>query len=289
MIEKGLVSAADLAFLDLEDSVAPSGKSRAREMVIEAICAGDWHGKPRAIRINALDTPYCYRDIVDVVEGAGENLDVIIVPKVEQPADLSFVITMLSQIERGLGLRSAIGLEAQIESAKGLINCESIAGTSEHLQSIVFGPGDFAATMAMPQARIGVPDEWDERYGSHRWHYAMSKIAVAGRAADVRVIDGPYADFRDAAGFRQSCQVARALGYDGKWCIHPDQIAIANEVFSPSDDEVAWSQRVLEVYRSAEESGIGAIELDGRMIDAASIRMAERTMAIVAKTPSRQS
>jgi citrate lyase beta subunit len=279
MIDKALVSAADVAFLDLEDAVAPTEKTSARANVIAALRDKDWHGKPRAMRINALDTPYCYRDLVEVVEAAGDRLDLIIVPKVNRPEDVSFVATLLGQIEEHLGIAARIGLEVQIETAAGLIECERIAA-SPRVEAINLGPGDFAAAVGMPATRIGVPDEWDATYPGHRWHYAMSRILVAGRAAGIRVVDGPYADFRDEEGFRRSCRVARALGFDGKWCIHPDQIAIANEVFTPSETELAWARRVVDAYAAATDGGLGAISLDGKMIDAASLRMAERTLAI---------
>jgi citrate lyase beta subunit len=289
MIDKALVSDADVAFLDLEDAVAPSEKVQARTNVIAAVRDGDWGGMPPAFRINALDTPYCYRDLIEVVEGAADRLELIVVPKVQRPEDVYVVATLLNQIEAALGVRHRIGLEVQIESAEGLVNCERIATASPRVEAIIFGPGDFAATMAMPQTRIGVPDEWDDLYGGHRWHYAMSRIVVAGRAAGIRVIDGPYADFRDEQGFRRSCQVSRALGFDGKWCIHPAQIAIANEVFAPSPTEIAWAQQIVDAYKHAQSSGLGAIAIDGKMIDAASIRMAERTLTIARTIEARQS
>lgn len=288
MIEKALASEADIAFLDLEDAVAPSEKARARELVIAAIRGDDWQDKPRAFRINGLDTEYCYRDLVDVVEAAGDRLDLIVVPKVQRPEDVYLLATLLTQIESACGIQHRIGLEVQIESAEGLINCERIAAASPRVEAIIFGPGDFAASMAMPQTQIGVPDEWDDLYGSHRWHYVMSKIVVAGRAAGIRVIDGPYADFRNETGFRRSCQMARSLGFDGKWCIHPAQIAVANSVFEPTEAEVGWARQVVESYRTAQSSGFGAIAIDGKMIDAASIRMAERTLASAESIAARQ-
>jgi citrate lyase subunit beta/citryl-CoA lyase len=289
MIEKALASDADVAFLDLEDAVAPSEKVPARTRVIAALRDGDWGGKPPAFRINALDTPFCYRDLIDVVEAAGEQLELIVVPKVQRPEDVHVVATLLDQIEAALGIRRRIGLEVQIESADGLINCERIAAANPRVEAIIFGPGDFAASVAMPQTRIGVPDEWDDLYGGHRWHYAMSRIVVAGRAAGIRVIDGPYADFRDEAGFRRSCLVSRALGFDGKWCIHPAQIGIANEVFAPAVDEVAWAGQVVDTYQQAQAMGLGAVAIDGKMIDAASIRMAERTLTIARTIEDRRS
>ncbi|MEA2514633.1 MAG: malyl-CoA/(S)-citramalyl-CoA lyase [Thermomicrobiales bacterium] len=280
MIDKALASDADVAFLDLEDAVAPSEKPHARAHVIAALRDKDWKGKPGAYRINALDSPFCYRDLIEVVEAAGDRLDFVVVPKVNRPEDVHVVATLLGQIEQSVGIDRRIGIEVQIETAEGLINCERIAAASPRVEAIIFGPGDYAASVAMPLTQIGVPDEWDDSYPGHRWHYPMSRLLVAGRAAGIRVVDGPFADFRDEEGFRRSCRVARALGFDGKWCIHPAQIAIANEVFSPSAAELAWAQKVLDTYAAATASGLGAIAIDGKMIDAASIRMAERTLAI---------
>ncbi len=280
MIDKALASDADVAFLDLEDAVAPSEKAQARTQVIAALRDKDWRGKPGAYRINALDTPFCYRDLIEVVEAAGDRLDLVVVPKVNRPEDVHVVATLLAQIERHASIDRQIGLEVQIETAEGLINCERIAAANPRVEAIVFGPGDYAASVAMPLAQIGVPDEWDAAYSAHRWHYPMSRLLVAGRAAGIRVIDGPFADFRDEEGFRRSCRVARALGFDGKWCIHPAQIPIANEVFTPSADETSWARRVMDAYATATASGLGAIAVDGKMIDAASIRMAERTLAM---------
>lgn len=280
MIDKALAAAADVAFLDLEDAVAPPEKQRARTQVINALRDKDWQGKPRAFRINALDTSYCYRDLVEIVEAAGDLVDLIVVPKVNRPEDVHFVSTLLRQIERHVGITRPIGLEVQIETAEGLTNCERIASASPRIEAIIFGPGDFAASVGMPLSHIGVPDEWDAAYPGHRWHHALCRILVAGRAAGIRVVDGPYADFRDEAGFRRACRVARALGYDGKWCIHPAQIPIANEVFTPFPAEVAWARRVVHAYATATAAGLGAVAIDGKMIDAASIRMAERTLEL---------
>jgi citrate lyase beta subunit len=284
MIDKALASAADVAFLDLEDAVAPSEKPVARAHVIAALRDKDWQRKPRSFRINALDTPFCYRDLIEIVEAAGDRLDLVVVPKVNRPEDVHVVATLLGQIEQNVGITHQIGLEVQIETAEGLINCERIATSSPRIEAIIFGPGDFAASVGMPHTQIGVPDEWDAAYPGHRWHYAMSRILIAGRAAGIRVIDGPYADFRDEDGFRRSCRLARALGYDGKWCIHPAQIPIANEVYTPSPTEVSWARQIVDAYAAATAAGLGALAIDGKMVDAASIRMAERTLEIAART-----
>jgi len=279
LIDHALASEADVVFLDLEDAVAPTEKAAARLTVAQALSKDSWGNKPGAFRVNALDTPYFYRDLIDVVEAAGGALALIVIPKVNRHEDVYVVDTLLRQIEGAQGIPQRIGIEVQIETAEGLVNCERIASASDRIGALTFGPGDFAASTGMPLTHIGVQDEWDERYPGHRWHYAMSRIVVAARAAGARAIDGPYADFRDLDGLRRSCEIARALGFDGKWCIHPAQIAVVNQVFGPSAAEIAWARRVLDESQDAAARGKGALSIDGRMIDAASIRMAERTLA----------
>ena len=279
MVEKAVASAADVVCLDLEDAVAPSEKAASRQHVIRAVRELDWGSKPRFFRMNALDTPFFYRDLVEIVEAVGDRLDLILVPKVNRPEDVIVVETLLTQIEAAVGVARPIGIEIQIETAAGLISCERIAHASPRIEAIVFGPGDYAASVRIPAVSIGTPDEWDAAYGGQRFHYVMHRILVAGRAAGLRVIDGPFADYRDLDGFRRSCQAARALGFDGKWCIHPSQITVANEVFSPTEQELTWARRVLAAYEVAAQEGRGAVAVDGTMIDAASIRMAEATLA----------
>jgi citrate lyase subunit beta/citryl-CoA lyase len=214
------------------------------------------------------------------VEGAGYRLRLIIVPKIGRPEDLTAVDIVLRGIEQAMGLElGAIGLEAQIESASGLVQVEAIASASRRVEALNFGPGDFSSDVRMPMTSIGGRDRWDKQYPGHRYHYPMSRLAVAARATGIRAIDGPLADYRDLDGFRKSCMIARSLGYDGKWCIHPSQIPIANEVFSPTEEEITWARRVLEAYKRAAAEGRGAISLDGKMIDGASIRLAEMTIA----------
>jgi citrate lyase beta subunit len=279
MIAKALASDADLVMLDLEDAVAPEQKAAARNEVARALREADWRGRPRLVRVNALGTPYFHRDLIDLVEQAGDRIDLVMLPKVERPAEVVAVDALLTGIEAARGIERPIGLEAQIETAAGLLAAPAIATASPRLEALVFGPGDYAASARMPLTAIGAPDEWDARYPGHRFGYAMHQIVVAARATGLRAIDGPYADVRDPDGLRRSALVARALGFDGKWCIHPSQIAIVNDVFSPDADEIAWARRVLEAADAARRDGRGALALDGRMIDAASLRMAEATLA----------
>ena len=284
MVEKALASDADAVFLDLEDAVAPDSKPAAREDVVSAIKELDWQGRPALFRANALDTPFFYRDLIEVVEEAGSSLDAVIVPKVNRPEDLYAVSTLLSQLELAMELETGkIELEAQIESAEGLANVDSIARATDRLTALHFGPGDFAASVLMPLTSIGVMDEWDEVYPGHRFHYAMQRIVVAARVAGLRVLDGPVADYGDEEGLRQACVIARSLGFDGKWCIHPAQIGIVNEVFSPTEKEVEWAKKVIAAYDKANAAGSGSISVDGQMVDAASIKMARNTLG---KVPS---
>ncbi|MGH2535008.1 MAG: HpcH/HpaI aldolase/citrate lyase family protein [Thermomicrobiales bacterium] len=281
MIEKAIGLDADVAFLDIEDAVALGEKAVARANVVRAFRELDWGPKPRAFRVNGLETLFFYRDLIDVIEGAAGQVDVVILPKVRRAEDIYVVATLLDQLEGAVGIGRRIGVEVQIESAEGLFNAPSIARASDRVEALIFGPGDYAASVGMPAESIGVADDWDAAYGADRWHYATSAIVVAARAAGVRVIDGPYADYHDAAGLLAASKKARALGYDGKWCIHPSQISIVNEVFTPSPREIARARTVVAAYEAASAGGKGAISVDGTMIDAASIRMARRVLDMV--------
>jgi len=286
MAEKALASAADAVFLDLEDAVVPEEKAGARSKIVHALRELDWRGRPTLYRANALDTPYFYRDLVEIVEEAGDELDAVMIPKVQRPEDLNVAATLLSQIEMAVGLEAGkVALEAQIESAGGLANVNDIARATERLTALHFGPGDFAASLRMSLRSIGAMDEWDEAYPGHRFHYAMQRIVVAARSAGLRAVDGPVADYRDEEGLRQSCLLARSLGFDGKWCIHPAQIGAVNEVFSPTEEEIEWAKKVVAAYEEAGAAGRGAISVEGQMIDAASIKMAHTTLDQVSETP----
>jgi citrate lyase beta subunit len=279
LVEKALSSEADAVLLDLEDAVAPDKKAEARGDVVRAIKEMDWRDRPTTYRTNALDTPFFYRDLIEVVEGAGESLDAVLIPKVNKPQDLHVVATLLAQLELATGLEEGkIELEAQIESAEGLTNIDSIARATPRLAALHFGSGDFAASLRMPQSSIGTMDEWDEAYPGHRFHYAMQRIVVAARTAGLRAVDGPVADYRDEEGLRKSCLLSRSLGFDGRWCIHPAQIEIVNEVFSPTKKELEWAKKVVAAYEEANAAGSGAVSVEGQMVDAASIRMARNIL-----------
>jgi citrate lyase beta subunit len=282
MIEKALASEADVVMIDLEDAVAPAEKAAAREIVATALRDGDWRGRPRTFRINALDTPWFARDLVSVYDLAHGQIDLIVLPKANGPAEVQTVSMILSSLETLS--QQPILLDVQIESASGLAHCEAVAGSSARVASLVFGPGDFAASVRMPLSAIGMPDTWDGAYPGHRWDYALQRILVAARAAGVLAIDGPYADFRDLEGFRRSCLVSRAIGYDGKWCIHPAQVPVANEVFAATSEEIVWAEEVLAANDAAAAEGRGSFALHGQMVDAATLRMAASTLARAGRT-----
>jgi citrate lyase beta subunit len=274
MIEKAGASAADAVCIDLEDSVTPAEKSSSRANVIHALKEIDFGRRVRMFRINALDTPFAYRDLVEVVEAAGDRLDAVMIPKAGSARDIEFVDTLLTQIEAHTRLTRQIGLEAQIETASGFLHAAEIAGASPRLEALIFGAGDYAASMRMPSSAIGEADEHDEIYPGHRWHAVMHTIVAAARVNGLRCLDGPYAGYTDAAGLARACQIALAMGFDGKQCIHPAQLAAVNATFTPSLEEVTKAAAVLKAYEAAAAAGQGAATHDGRMIDAANLRMA---------------
>jgi citrate lyase subunit beta/citryl-CoA lyase len=271
MIEKALGTEADVVFLDLEDAVAPNQKVEARGKVIRALKNLDWGKKTRAIRMNNIETEYAYQDVIEVVEQAGEHLDMIIIPKVKAARDIFWVDTLLTQIETRLKRPRRIALECLIEEVEALINVEEIAKSSKRLEAIIFGPGDFSASQGVRMGKtIGGTVT---TYPGDIWHYARSKIVVAARAAGIDAIDGPYADFRNPDGYREEALRSATMGFAGKWGIHPSQITIANEMFSPSQEEVERARQLQAAYAKAEAEGLGAVTFDGVMIDAASVRI----------------
>jgi citrate lyase subunit beta/citryl-CoA lyase len=274
MIVKAAASDADSVCIDLEDSVPHDQKATSRANVIRAFTELDFGRRTRMFRMNAVDTSYAYRDLVDVVEAAGDRIDCVMLPKTGSAADAQFVATLLSQIESHKAFERPIGIEAQIESAAGFTWLREIAFASPRLEALIFGMGDYAASMRMPASGIGTFDETDELYPGHRWHAVMHSIVAAARASGVRCVDGPYSDYSDLAGFERACRIARALGFDGKQCIHPTQLATANRVFGPTDAEIAHARRVVDAYDAGVASGRGALTLDGKMIDEASVRIA---------------
>jgi citrate lyase subunit beta/citryl-CoA lyase len=275
MIEKASTSAADAVCIDLEDSVPLDQKAVGRANAIRAFQELNFKNRLRMFRMNAVDTPFAYRDLIEVVEASAEQIDLVMVPKASSSHDVTFVATLLSQIELHRGSKRKIGIEAQIETASGLLYIREIAESSHRLETLIFGPGDFAASMQMPAAGVGTVDEWDKIYPGHRWHAVMQTIVAAARANGLRCMDGPVGDYQDAAGFEKSAQIARAIGFDGKQYIHPSQLATANTVFSTSAEEAAIAQDVMEAYDAAAKQGLGAVSFQGKMIDAANVRIAK--------------
>ena len=277
MMSKAVALPADEIMLDLEDGVALEEKEEARAKIIRSFMDYDWGGRVRAYRINGLDTPFAYKDIIDVVEQAGENIDVIVIPKVEKAGDIQFVDILLTQIELKLGLDKPIGLEASIETAMGMLNVKEIAFASPRLEALVFGIADYGASLTMPSGGISGHGDAEEQYPGHRWHFPLSRMVMAAKAAGLVAIDAPFGDFKDLAGLNKSCQIAASLGYDGKWAIHPAQLEIVNKTFTPSDDDINLARRILQSYKKAEAAGEGATALDGKMVDGGSIRLARVT------------
>ncbi len=290
MFEKAAASAADIIFLDVEDAVAPDDKAQARKNIIQGLNDINWGTKTMMVRINGLDTHYMYRDVVDIVE-ACPRLDMILIPKVGVPADVYAIDMMVTQIENAAQRTKRIGFEVLIETALGMANVEAIAQSSKRLEAMSFGVADYAASTRARTTVIGgvnkdsgvLTDKDDsgnrQYFWTDPWHAAQTRMMVACRAYGLRPIDGPFGDFGDPDGFIAAANRAAVLGYEGKWAIHPSQIALANQVFTPSEAEVTKARRIMEAMTQAAREGRGAVSLDGRLIDIASIRMAEALLA----------
>lgn len=286
MLARAASLRADETILDLEDSVAAGRKGADVRAAVAAALRGGLGARTAAVRVNPVDTPHHHRDVVAVVEAAGAALDVVVVPKVDDPGHVTFADHLLSALEAELGLPAGgIGLEAQIESARGLVAVESIAAACpRRLEALVLGPGDLAASLGMPHATIGAPLEG---YPGDGWHHALMRVLVAARAHGLQAVDGPYARIRDPEGLRAAAGRSRALGYDGKWSVHPDQIPVLEEVYGVPADDLAWARRVLGALAEAEAAGAGAARLDGEMVDEATRAMAERLVARAEPPPDR--
>ncbi len=269
-IEKSAASAADLVFLDLEDATAPDAKEGARQTAVDALNGLDWGSKVRAVRVNDHETEWAVYDMVSILEGAGNNLDVIIVPKVKKPSDLLFFETLLKSLERKLKIKKPIGLEVLIEEAEGLGNVEAIARCSDRLEALILGFGDLAASMGM---RFGHERDESLRYPGDLWHAHRVRLIAACRAAGIDAIDGPFGNFRNANAYRAQASWAATLGAVGKWCIHPSQIEHANEIFAPSEKEIAVARKMVDAYEASVQSGDGAAGAGGMLVDAATVRL----------------
>ena len=274
-LEKAQGLPADQVFLDLEDACAPLVKESARHAIVDALNTGDWSGKTRVVRVNDWSTHWTYRDVVTVTEGAGQNLDCIMLPKVQDAAQVTALDLLLTQIEKTMGFEvGKIGIEAQIENAKGLINVDAIAEASPRLETIIFGPADFMASINMKTLVVG---EQPPGYGADAYHYILMRILMAARANDLQAIDGPYLQIRNVDGYREVAGRSAALGFDGKWVLHPDQIAIANELYAPTQADYDHAELILDAYEhhTSEAGGKkGSAMLGEEMIDEASRKMA---------------
>ncbi|MBD1157914.1 CoA ester lyase [Pelagibacterales bacterium SAG-MED17] len=279
MFEKALSSASDYVFLDLEDAVSPNDKITARANVIKSLNEMDWRGsgKTISVRINSLDTHYMYSDLIEIVEQAGENVDTILIPKAGTASDVYMVDCLLTQIETNKKLKNKIGIECLIETALGMSNIKEIATSSERLEALHFGVADYAASL---RARTTVIGGLNPNYPGDQWHHGLSELVMTCRAYGLRPIDGPFGDFNDPDSYTDAAKRGAAIGIEGKWAIHPSQIELANNVFSPPEAEVTKAKRILEELEKAAKEGKGAAQLDGRMIDAASAKMAENIVNI---------
>ena len=279
MVSKALERGADQVMLDLEDSVPAQEKVAAREVAARSFPELEWGGVVRSLRINSMHTPYAYRDLVDVVERAGEHIDTVVVPKVRSATEVGAVAMLLEQIEAGTGQKGGIGLEAIVEDAAGMLRVEEIATASNRLEALVFGVADYGASLRAPSRGASGHGEEDPDYPGHKWHYPLSRLIMAARAAGLQAVDSPYGDYRDSDGLERSCRMSAALGYDGKWVVHPDQIRIVNRIYSPDEAAYQRCRRILEAYEKAMQRGEGAISLEGEMVDAASVRLAREVCA----------
>lgn len=276
MFDKAAACGADLVFLDLEDAVPAAVKEESRAKAISALNDLDWGRTARAVRINGLDTRWCHADLIDVVSNAGENLDTVIIPKARRARDVWWVDVLLTQLESKLALSKEIRLEVLIEEVEGLANAEEIALASPRLDALIFGVGDFSLSQG---ARVDTNFAPISEYPGDFWHYARNKVIVAARIAGIDAIDAPYPDYRDLEGYERDALRASLLGYTGKWAIHPDQVPIANRVYAPTADEITRAEANLAAYRAAAVQGRGAVGVNGVLVDAAHVKMAEETLA----------
>lgn len=280
MHAKASESAADVVMLDLEDSVPVDQKEQARAQVIKTLNEFDWAGKTVTVRINSLDTQFGYRDLLEVAEGAGSIIDAVVIPKVNSISDIHFADHMLNGIEMNKDLGRTVGLEASIETAEGLLNAAAIAASSTRIQTLVFGIADYSASVGARLVSIsGHGEKEEDLYPGHRWHFPLSQMVMSAKAYGAMAIDAPYGNFKDAEGLRKAAVMSCALGCNGKWAIHPSQIEVINEVFTPAEEDIQLAQKVLAANEEAISSGKGAIAVEGRMVDQATVRMAKQLCA----------
>lgn len=277
MHQKAAASTADVIMLDLEDSVPVDKKDEARSIVSRSLPALDWKGKTMAVRINSLDTPFAYKDVIQVTETAGHHIDFIVIPKVDHPGDIHFLARLLDGIEMGKKIPPKIAIEAAIETAAGLEQVGSIARADRRLRSLSFGIADYSASIGAKLFSLsGHGENEADIYPGHRWHYPISRMVMAAKANGLLAVDAPFGNFKDPKGMENAAAMAAAMGCDGKWVIHPDQIEIANRAFSPTPEEIGRAKQILDTMAAAGPSSRGAIAVSGQMIDLATVRLARK-------------
>jgi citrate lyase beta subunit len=267
---------ADVVMLDLEDSVPVTEKETSRELVIRSIAENDWSGKILSVRTNSIESPFGYRDLLEIAENVGHAVDTFVIPKIGHPGDIHFADRLLSGIELRTGISNKIGIEASIETAGGLERISEIADASDRIRTLVFGIADYAASVGARMVSISGHGEMEsDIYPGHRWHYPMSRLVMAAKCRGILAIDAPYGSFKDPEGLKASAAAACAIGFDGKWAIHPDQISIINQVFSPAPEDIRRARLVLDAFAEAQSEGRGAVAVEGRMVDQATVRLAQ--------------
>lgn len=283
MHKKALASSADVVMLDLEDSVPVDAKETARGQIIQTLQSVEPASRALTFRMNAIDTPFGYRDLLEVTEAVGNHVDAVVVPKVNHEGDIHFVDRLLSSIEKDKRFPNRIGIEASVETAEGMERVSKIARSSTRIRTLVFGIADYSASVGAKLVSIsGHGEKEEEIYPGHRWHFAMSRMVMAAKAAGIMAIDAPYGNFKDPEGLEHSTGMACALGFDGKWAIHPGQIDAINRMFSPSSEDIERARKILEADEKARKAGLGAVAVEGRMVDQATVRLARQLWELAA-------
>ncbi|GAB6161096.1 CoA ester lyase [Desulfothermus naphthae] len=275
MLIKSMGLNADFIMYDLEDSVSLEEKDKARRMLIDFLSSEDLQDKVISYRINEVESPFAYKDVIEVIENVGNKIQSVVIPKVESERHIIWIDVLLTQIEESIGLNKKIEIEPSIETAKGILNIKEIVNASERIRSLVFGIADYTVSLGMFFKGFSGHGEEEEFYPGHRFHYPMSVIAVAAKAKGVLAIDAPYGNFKDLEGLKRSCLISKYLGFDGKWAIHPSQIEIINKVYSPDEEDIQRCKKIVNTYEESIKTGKGSASIDGRMIDGATYRLAK--------------
>jgi len=278
MLLKSKTLNADVIMYDLEDSVIWEEKAKARKMLIDFLTQEDTGEKGISYRINPTNSPFAYKDLIEVIEAVGDKILSIVIPKVESKDDVIWVDILLNQIEMAHGIRERIEIEPSIETAKGMLNVKEIVFASDRIRSLVFGIADYSVSLGMFFKGISGHGEEEGFYPGHRFHFPLSRMAMAAKSKGVLAIDAPYGNFKNIEGLKRSCIISKYLGYDGKWAIHPSQIEIINEIYSPDEEDVKRCEKIIKAYTQSKTSGMGSVSIDGRMVDGATVRLAKSIM-----------